>query len=54
MNESERRGENNGLPKMIIMNSCSPTRNLSRKRKTPSILESRNNSLYEDMQENIV
>lgn len=54
MNESERRGENNGFPKMIIMNSCSPTRNLSRKRKTPSILESRNNSLYEDMQENII
>lgn len=49
-------GENGGLPKMIILNSCSPSKpsSIGKKRTYQTkILESRNTALYNDMKENI-
>ena len=48
--------ENNGLPKMVILNSCSPSKptGVGKKRTyRTKILESRNRALYEDMKKNI-
>lgn len=48
--------ENNGLPKMIILNSCSPSKPSSVGKKRTyrtKILDSRNRALYEDMKQNI-
>ena len=49
-------GENNGLPKMIILNSCSPSKptGVGKKRTYRTrILDSRNSALYQDMKQNI-
>ena len=49
-------GENNGLPKMVILNSCSPSKptGVGKKRKyRTKIFDSRNTSLYQDMKQNI-
>lgn len=49
-------GENNGLPKMVILNSCSPSKptGVGKKRTyRTKILDSRNTSLYQDMKQNI-
>ena len=49
-------GENNGLPKMVILNSCSPSKpaGVGKKRTyRTKILDSRNRALYEDMKQNI-
>lgn len=49
-------GENNGLPKMVILNSCSPSKptGVGKKRiYRTKILDSRNTSLYQDMKQNI-
>ena len=49
-------GENKGLPKMVILNSCSPSKpaGVGKKRTYRTrILDSRNRALYEDMKQNI-
>ena len=49
-------GENNGLPKMVILNSCSPSKptGVGKKRTyRTKILDSRNTALYQDMKQNI-
>ncbi len=49
-------GENNGLPKMVILNSCSPSKptGVGKKRTyRTKIFDSRNTSLYQDMKQNI-
>ena len=48
--------ENKGLPKMIILNSCSPSKptGVGKKRTyRTKILDSRNKALYQDMKQNI-
>ena len=48
--------ENNGLPKMVILNSCSPSEPTGRGKKRTyrtKILDSRNRALYEHMKKNI-
>tara|TARA_B100000963_G_scaffold351457_1_gene363058 strand:+ start:60 stop:1898 length:1839 start_codon:yes stop_codon:yes gene_type:complete len=49
-------GENKGLPKMVILNSCSPSKptGVGKKRTYRTrILDSRNRTLYENMKQNI-
>ena len=49
-------GENKGKPKMVILNSCSPSKpsSVGKKRTYRTrILESRNKALYQDMKQNI-
>ena len=49
-------GENNGKPKMVILNSCSPSKpsGIGKKRTyRTKILDSRNRTLYDNMKQNI-
>ena len=49
-------GENKGLPKMVILNSCSPSKpsGIGKKRTYRTrILDSRNRTLYDNMKQNI-
>lgn len=55
MKKSEESGENLGYPKMIILNACSPSKLLQKKRtyKT-NIFDEKNDELYRRMKDNLI
>ena len=54
MNKSEEAKENNGLPKIVILNSCSPSKEVAKKsRSFAKILEARRKNKYQDMKHNL-
>jgi hypothetical protein len=55
MNKSEEAKENNGLPKIVILNSCSPSKEVAKKKSKSftKILEARIAKKYQDMKHNL-